>query len=262
MSYLVMECHPAYAVVLDEQGRFLKAANLNYQVGQELSEITQLNCPSVMEVPRKHRYRALASLAACLCLVAVTGWNLIFTAYGTVRIRINPDVQLSVNRFDYVIRAQGLNPDGEALLEGEKIAFRKADQVSGWLTHRAEELGYLGRDGTIRFAVESEHDRWRGQMEEELAAVLQSDAGTQVTVTPVLPEELDDDDFDDDRDDSDDDREFEDDEDAEDADDQDDGDEPDEDEDEDEPDEDESEEDHDDEENEEEDESSEEDSDD
>ena len=32
MKYLVMETHPAYAVVLDEEGRFLKAANLQYQV--------------------------------------------------------------------------------------------------------------------------------------------------------------------------------------------------------------------------------------
>ena len=31
MSYLVMEVHPAYAVVLDQEGRFLKAANLHYQ---------------------------------------------------------------------------------------------------------------------------------------------------------------------------------------------------------------------------------------
>ena len=30
MKYLVMETHPAYAVVLDEEGRFLKAANLQY----------------------------------------------------------------------------------------------------------------------------------------------------------------------------------------------------------------------------------------
>ena len=28
MSYLVMECRPAYAVVLDEQGRFVRVPNL------------------------------------------------------------------------------------------------------------------------------------------------------------------------------------------------------------------------------------------
>ena len=34
MSYLVMECHPGYVVLLDEEGRFLKAANLRYEIGQ------------------------------------------------------------------------------------------------------------------------------------------------------------------------------------------------------------------------------------
>lgn len=36
MSYIVMECPPAYAVLLDEEGRFLKAANLHYEVGRLL----------------------------------------------------------------------------------------------------------------------------------------------------------------------------------------------------------------------------------
>ena len=34
MSYIVMECHSSYAILLDEEGRFLKAANLHYEVGQ------------------------------------------------------------------------------------------------------------------------------------------------------------------------------------------------------------------------------------
>ena len=37
MKYLVMEVRPAYAVVLDEEGRFLKAANLHYQVGDTVA---------------------------------------------------------------------------------------------------------------------------------------------------------------------------------------------------------------------------------
>ena len=35
MSYIVMECHKAYVIVLDSEGRFLKAANLGYEVGQK-----------------------------------------------------------------------------------------------------------------------------------------------------------------------------------------------------------------------------------
>lgn len=39
VKYLVMETHPAYAVVLDNEGRFLKAANLHYQVGTPWSAL-------------------------------------------------------------------------------------------------------------------------------------------------------------------------------------------------------------------------------
>lgn len=34
MTYLVMECHPAYAVVLDQAGRVIKVANMGYEVGK------------------------------------------------------------------------------------------------------------------------------------------------------------------------------------------------------------------------------------
>ena len=38
MSYLVMETKRSYAVLLDQEGRFLKAANLHYQVGQTVTD--------------------------------------------------------------------------------------------------------------------------------------------------------------------------------------------------------------------------------
>ena len=43
MKYLVMETHPAYAVLLDQSGRFLKAANLNYHVGDTVMDIIELS---------------------------------------------------------------------------------------------------------------------------------------------------------------------------------------------------------------------------
>ena len=58
MKYLVMETHPAYAVVLDEQGRFLKAANLHYQVGETVEEVVELRLPP----PRQRLRPAWATL--------------------------------------------------------------------------------------------------------------------------------------------------------------------------------------------------------
>lgn len=49
MNYLVMECHPGYAILLDEEGRFLKAANLHYKVGQTVRD------PVLMRTERRRR---------------------------------------------------------------------------------------------------------------------------------------------------------------------------------------------------------------
>ena len=69
MSYLVMEVHPAYAVVLDEKGRFLKAANLRYQVGDTVRDIVELRHPREKRPALWKPLSGVAGLAACLCLV-------------------------------------------------------------------------------------------------------------------------------------------------------------------------------------------------
>ena len=73
MKYLVMETHPAYAVVLDEEGRFLKAANLRYQVGDTVQDIVELRQPRSRAPAAWKPLSGLAGLAACLCLVFF-GW--------------------------------------------------------------------------------------------------------------------------------------------------------------------------------------------
>ena len=128
MKYLVMETHPAYAVVLDERGRFLKAANLHYQVGQTVEDVVELRLP-----PPRRRFRpawgalgALA-LAACLCLGFFGYWQPNFIPYGTLRIQINPDVELSVSKTDRVLDLRALNADGEALLDGLDLRGEDSD---------------------------------------------------------------------------------------------------------------------------------------
>ena len=73
MTYLVMETHMAYAVLLDENGRFLKAANLRYQVGDTVENIVELRQPAPRHTVWKKSLTGLAGLAACLCL-AFFGW--------------------------------------------------------------------------------------------------------------------------------------------------------------------------------------------
>ena len=121
MTYLVMECHPGYAVVLDQTGRFLKVANLNYQVGETVSFVIECTAEeepiTIKSLRRRRMLLSAASLAACFFLAVLGTWHVCLTPYGAVRIQINPDLKLTVNRLDYVISADGLNDDGLRLLD-------------------------------------------------------------------------------------------------------------------------------------------------
>ena len=74
MKYLVMECHAGYAVLMDEESRFVNAANLHYEVGQTVTE------PILLETENKQKtgsrriiMHAVKMAAAAACL---KGWAL------------------------------------------------------------------------------------------------------------------------------------------------------------------------------------------
>ena len=65
MKYLVMECKTGYAVLLDEEGRFRKAANLHYQVGETVEDPVLMRDPSNQNRSRILRIGSgVAALAA------------------------------------------------------------------------------------------------------------------------------------------------------------------------------------------------------
>ena len=98
-----MEVHPAYAVVLDEEGRFLKAANLRYQVGDTVRDIVELRHPREKRPALWKPLSGVAGLAACLCIVFFGYYQPNFVPYGALRIQINPDVELTLSRTDRVL---------------------------------------------------------------------------------------------------------------------------------------------------------------
>ncbi len=181
MTYLVMECHFGYAVVLDSEGRYLRVANQNFVVGQQVTEVIPFETPKRLVSPR--RWATLATTAACLCLV-VSLWLLALLPFGTVRLQINPDVLLTVNRLNFVIDAEGLNEDGRNLLQGFDYKRMKLPQVSDALADRATAEGYLAEDGTIVVTVSCRNENWRTETEAALVAELERHMAESITVTP------------------------------------------------------------------------------
>lgn len=185
MDYLVMECHRSYAVVLDNAGHFIKVANLSYTVGQTVHSVIEMERPeSVIDFSTyKKQCISIASAAACLCLLILSAWQFLFISYGTVRMQINPDVEISVNRLDYVIAIEGKNEDGKALIGGYDYSFKKLTTVSNELTDLAMAGGYLSNGGKVRVTVSSSHEKWQTETESHLITELKLHLGDGVIVT-------------------------------------------------------------------------------
>ena len=181
MEYLVMECGLSYAVVMDQDGRILKVPNLDYTVGQSLKNVVLLPERPAKAALHK-RLARWGTMAACLCLLLLGTWAW-QSPIGTVRMQINPDVQMSVNRFDRVVVLEGLNEDGAALIDGYHAYGKGMKAVSDELADRAMEQGYLADGGKITLTVSSEKDGWKTAAEEMLLLELEVHFENCVTVT-------------------------------------------------------------------------------
>ena len=182
MNYLVMEVHPAYAVVLDEEGRFLKAANLRYQVGDTVRDIVELRCPKEKRPALWKPLSGVAGLAACLCIVFFGYYQPNFVPYGALRIQINPDVELTLSRTDRVLELEGLNADGRVLIEGYDYGGKDREDVTGELVERAIDLGYLSGGETVSITVTSADADWQAREEQAAREDLEERYGETIVI--------------------------------------------------------------------------------
>lgn len=174
MKYMVMECHPGFAVVMSEDGRFLKVANLNYQVGQTVTHVVEMQVPT----PEKKRKRALpllysaVTVAACAMLAVTVFLYQGQVAYASVYLDINPQVRIGVNRQDKVVELEAGDADGIILLEGYQYKQKSRDQVVQELVERAIALHYLQSGDSITLRVDAKDADWAAQYGEDVRAEL------------------------------------------------------------------------------------------
>lgn len=167
MKYLVMEVRPSYAILLDEEGRFVRAANLHYEPGQRVEHIVPMRT-------RAARGRGMliwlpgALAAACLVLMAAVLLRAPIAPYASVYLTINPQVRIDVDRRSVARGLEGVNPDGQALVEGYDWKGKQLNQVTDELIDRAVAMGYLAPGGAITIDLEAEDESWAEQTNRQL----------------------------------------------------------------------------------------------
>lgn len=197
MKYLVMEIRPSYAILLDEEGRFVRAANLHYEPGQTVEHIV----PMRTRAPRgKGVLVWLPGMlaAACLVLMAAVLLRAPIAPYASVYLTINPQVRIDVDRKSMTRGLEGVNQDGQDLVEGYDWKGKHLDQVTDELIDRAVDMGYLAPGGAITIDLEAEDEDWAVQTNQALQTHLEEylqyqnlrvtvQVGQSVSI-PVAPE--------------------------------------------------------------------------
>lgn len=166
MSYMVVECHPGYAVVLDEGGRFLKVANRHYEVGQTVRDVVP------MQVPARKTSRwlsSLAAVAACLALLLTVVLPVQGQPYASVYMKINPEIRIDVDKSDQVVGLEGVNADGTALIQDYSYHKKDLNTVTEELVDLAISAGFLQSDGQITLTLASADQLWITNHEQTLS---------------------------------------------------------------------------------------------
>ena len=177
-----MECHKGYSVALDENGKFLRVANLHYEVGQTVAEIVVYKDDPRISMRRK--VMAFASMAACLLCLIIGSFHVFTLPYGNVHLQINPEVNISVNRLCYVTALKGENEDGQDLIEDYSYKGKKIEQVLYELTEKAMQDGYLAEGGIVNIEVNSKHLSWREKNLDGLADNMREHFMDSIQVNP------------------------------------------------------------------------------
>lgn len=204
MKYIVMECHYSYAVVLDENGRFIKAANMHYEVGQTVTDIFELREPDhapwniedetqPVTVTGKKKSRRwfshIAAMAACMVLIFTVLFQIDHTAYGSVFVTINPEVRIDVNKKDMVIGLTGVNEDGKDLIKNYSYKRKNLDLVMDELVDLAIEKQYLAEGGQISLGFSGEHKEWISEHKTHLNEHLNEYLNEKMTITIEIDED-------------------------------------------------------------------------
>ena len=191
-NYLVVEVHNAYAVVLDNSGRFIKAANCGYEVGDTVDSIIPMIYPQDKKKRTNNIIRLAASLAACICLCVfgIYEYQFMYTEYGSVHMQINPEVEITLSRSGRVLDIEGENADGKELVKDYEYKGKDKETVVDELADLAIEQQYLADAGRISIEVDARSDEWAKKMEteitDELNDYLQGQGmAIEITIGPV-----------------------------------------------------------------------------
>ncbi len=126
MKAVIVDLLNGQAAALCDDGRVIRLPDAGYALGQ-IVEVHGRKRPA-----RRWMRTISAVAAAAVLLLAVGGGAAYAMPYGVVSLDVNPSIEYTINRFDYVLSVEGVNEDGRALLaemDSSKLVHRRIEDA-------------------------------------------------------------------------------------------------------------------------------------
>lgn len=169
MKYMVMECHKAYAVLMDEDSRFVHAANLRYKVGQVVTDPVLMDNT---EAPSRNiRMIVTAAAAACLVLFAGTGYRYYasnFKTHSTIVISTEANITMELNSKGEVLSLKSDTEKGREILKSYSGKGKDKTTVANELIEIEKSKGLISEGDNVEFYVSSYDPDTIGPLQQEM----------------------------------------------------------------------------------------------
>lgn len=167
-----MEVRPKHTIAMTRQGTYIRIKTLpHYKVGNEI------NIPAASSA--KNRVRYLAAAAAFVFCVGLFGFIYAYaTPYSYVNLDTNPSIEITVNRFDYIIHTRGINTDGDTLLSKHSVLNKPLKSGIHILLDSLSEADYITAENpdTLVFTIVSDSQKERTRFDKTVSAALDEKA--------------------------------------------------------------------------------------
>lgn len=182
MEAVVLEIREKKAAVMTKDGRVIRVKDKGYEVGQNISLSS-----SISQMRSYRRLVPYAAAAAILFMSIGSGTYAYCMPYGTVSLDVNPSVEYTINRFDRVLSASGVNDDGSVILDGldkKEILHKNIDVAIDNTLKQIKAEGYLtDEDNYVVVSANMKKDERADRLLTELDNVVENHDG--LTAVPI-----------------------------------------------------------------------------
>jgi len=154
MKYLVLETHIKYAIVLDEEGRFLRVVNNAYSVGQKIDKVTIYHDFKEARTSRQAWIQRISVVAACLVIALISYFQIFLRPVAAMRLSVNPAFRIEWNRLQKVTGVQAENAGAMIILENYSWKQKSPTTVVRELIGLCNLKGYLKGEKTVTIKME------------------------------------------------------------------------------------------------------------